>query len=340
MPVMDGYTAVGKMRERGLTLPVIALTGHAMKGAEEACRRAGYSGYMSKPIDIDALIERLAEDLDGDFQDWAPEPQITADAAGQEKSNLAFLYGEPANSAANEVQEPILSSLPGDSDRYGKIITRFVGRLQQQVDAIETALAQGDLQTLQELGHWLKGSAGSVGFHVFDEPGLDLETFAKAGNEAGLRQVVAQIRSLTTRVVLSYPPQYQESVAAAPEQGVSQGKCNGQSGPVAALPEAVTSTMLNNAKLRPLVGKFVTRLSQQLDHLEQAFEASRLDEVADLAHWLKGSAGTVGFDVFTEPAAELEMLVNAEQNGKAREKITTIRALYERIELPVTEESA
>src|SRR5439155_23116728 len=60
MPIVDGYTAAATLRERGVTIPIIALTAHAMKGEEEKCRAAGCSGYVPKPIDVDLLLRTVA----------------------------------------------------------------------------------------------------------------------------------------------------------------------------------------------------------------------------------------------------------------------------------------
>lgn len=61
MPEMDGYEAIPLIKSMPARqrLPVVAVTAQAMSGDREKCLQAGADGYISKPIDLDKLLELL-----------------------------------------------------------------------------------------------------------------------------------------------------------------------------------------------------------------------------------------------------------------------------------------
>ncbi|MBC7712389.1 MAG: response regulator [Rhizobacter sp.] len=65
MPLMNGYEVTKRIRQAGKSLPIIALTAHAMKEEKMRALNFGFSGFLAKPINANELIQtiqKLTED--------------------------------------------------------------------------------------------------------------------------------------------------------------------------------------------------------------------------------------------------------------------------------------
>ena len=65
MPVMDGLTAIEKIREFKPDLPIILLTASILPSNRETAFHVGCNDYMTKPIDSKFLMETIAKYFDG-----------------------------------------------------------------------------------------------------------------------------------------------------------------------------------------------------------------------------------------------------------------------------------
>jgi len=65
MPELDGYEAITNLRKvpGRAGLPVVAVTAQAMSGDREKCLAAGANAYVSKPVNVDLLLELLKQYL-------------------------------------------------------------------------------------------------------------------------------------------------------------------------------------------------------------------------------------------------------------------------------------
>ena len=61
LPIMDGWTATRAIKGDGMlrTIPIIALTAHAMAGDKERAMEAGCDDYDTKPVEFARLLGKI-----------------------------------------------------------------------------------------------------------------------------------------------------------------------------------------------------------------------------------------------------------------------------------------
>ncbi len=197
MPVMDGYAAARAMREAGMTLPIVALTADAMHGSETRCRAAGCSGFLTKPVDIDNLIQYVAETLGVTPTEASPPVSAESSQAAEEDQEMT---AAKTYETVDRDRAPVISSLPADDPVFREIVTGFVASLPEKLDKFHTAWGEQNLDELARLAHWLKGAGGTVGFHVFTQPAARLQQLAKQGEVDEIEAAIAEIVDLVDRI--------------------------------------------------------------------------------------------------------------------------------------------
>jgi signal transduction histidine kinase/HPt (histidine-containing phosphotransfer) domain-containing protein/FixJ family two-component response regulator len=309
MPVMDGYTAVSAMRKAGLEQPIVALTAHAMKGIETRCLEAGYSHYMTKPIDINALIKLLAGLLGGH--------QKEVIAVSHQNSTVEDVRLPSLNTSDHETavpnESPLVSSLLKQSTKFAPLVSRFVERLNEQLGEMKSAVTESRYDDLENLAHWLKGSAGSVGLMAFTEPAAELEQGAKSSDEILIQAKLIVIEQLFKRAQAGLADRgdvtlpVQDSAPVMAQIQTDLVEPNNERQVTAFDSSTIRSTLpLTNDRIANLVERFTRTLEGKLCQLRDDISHENYVAIGEFSHWLKGSAGSVGFHIFTDLAIALE----------------------------------
>ncbi len=61
MPRMNGYDTISKLREIGISIPILAQTAHAMNEEKEKCKLLGFDEVITKPLMPEVLVDKLTQ---------------------------------------------------------------------------------------------------------------------------------------------------------------------------------------------------------------------------------------------------------------------------------------
>ena len=151
MPVMDGYTAIKKIRSSiSQTLPIITMTAHAMVGEKEECLSIGANSYISKPFREKELLQTISS-LTGKQN------------VNYNETNSITHYNEESMST-NIVNITYLNEITGgDPELQQELISLFENELEVQSVMIHQAEGSGDNEKLRQVVHKFRSSLFSVG---------------------------------------------------------------------------------------------------------------------------------------------------------------------------------
>jgi CheY-like chemotaxis protein len=180
MPEMDGLEATRQICQRwpAAARPrIIAMTANALQGDRELCLEAGMDDYLAKPIRVDELSAALAR--------CQPLARHGAPAAATAPPG----YG----AIDRAVLEQLLAAVGGDRAFLDEMVTAYGEDANEQIAALQAALAAGDADTVRRAAHSLKSTSASFGATQLAAACKELETLAKSGDLDHAATHVAQI---------------------------------------------------------------------------------------------------------------------------------------------------
>jgi signal transduction histidine kinase/CheY-like chemotaxis protein len=175
MPEMDGYeaTRVIKAQERFSSLPVIAMTAHALADAQVMAKEAGMIDYIIKPIDPEAMFDTLRRHFmpaAGAAASTGPAARI---AEGVDGPSIPLMAGIDV--------EDGLKRVVGNRKLYLDLLERYVEGQGKAADRLREALASGDRPLAERLAHTLKGVSGNIGAVAIQNTAAELEAAIVGG---------------------------------------------------------------------------------------------------------------------------------------------------------------
>ncbi len=156
MPEMDGYTATDKIRyELNLTVPIIAMTAHALAGEKEKCISAGMDDYISKPLNEEHLYSLISRHARG--QNPNPSQQV--------------------------IDKEYLHSLSkGDVVFEKNMIRTFTEEIPGEVQRLKNAIDNRDYGSIRSIAHNMKSTVCYLGLTKLNELLEQIEADAASQN--------------------------------------------------------------------------------------------------------------------------------------------------------------
>lgn len=159
MPVMDGYEATKNIRKisKYKDIPIIAMTADVMEGVKEKCIDSGMNDYISKPLDIKELFNKISN--------WIQIDEIKGEKKIQIKKE-----GE-----SMDVDNALLR-LAGNEKLYKQILNRFLQDYENE--NLDNIINLNENDKIRYF-HTLKGLSASLGLEKLRQKSSEMEKSSK-----------------------------------------------------------------------------------------------------------------------------------------------------------------
>jgi two-component system, sensor histidine kinase and response regulator len=277
MPKMNGLEATRLIRALpgGRTLPIIAMTAHALKGDEERCLEAGMNGYVAKPINQDRLFATL----------WRNLTALRHDDPGNGDHQYRWEHDRDDRHIITPADAPVLDGIDIGSvlqatgltwTTLQDILEGFRRDNRATAAAVHHARESGDVDGLRHLAHSLKGSAGNIGAGELREAAAALEeacSTAAPDDVARLAAILAEELERLLGVLEGMAPINQPRLHPAPSDPSETADL------LTRLAEAIDRADPEE------IGTFVTRLQDRFDTVSDSTRAALANLLAETARY-------------------------------------------------------
>ncbi len=360
MPVLDGLEATRLLRAdaRFRSLPIVAMTAHALAETRERCRALGMVGHLTKPIDTDEFFATLAEHYQrAKCRGTLTSAAVPAVPTGRESAVVAVAGGDRSAEPAPETNdrpppppEALPAASPGD-DKETPVPLAALSILVAEDDVISQMVVSGLLERAGASVTMVSSGLEAVELvttRPFDLVLMDVQMPEMDGIEATRRiralsdplraaiPIIALTASVTREETDLFLRGGMNATVAKPLRGyelvdaiIGQIAAGGRAGEPAFMdetPVAQRVAELGTGQVSRILRLFPNLAGTAVTGIRVDLARADLPAVAAKAHGLAGAAGTIGVQRLYLEAKALERAARDNDLGRCSTLLRSIEA--------------
>ncbi len=194
MPNMNGLDATRRIRELGITAPIIALTASVLNTDRDKCFQAGCNSFLAKPIDRTKFIEAL-----NNYLDLSDKGTVLMNDTGNLQPECS--EGQNIVSDGCPVNWPDILNICGDEETAREIADTVIQDAPITFESLRQAVTSSDSRQIQAAAHKLKGTAYAIGAKSAAELALRIEQAAMKNDNAAIAETIGRLTGEFNRLI-------------------------------------------------------------------------------------------------------------------------------------------
>lgn len=187
MPLMSGTEAISIIKEKGIFIPIVALTANAVSGDRERFLEYRFDGYLAKPIVLNELETILIAYLPND----STHQEIIEEKEAVKTEMLAHtIVNMPLLRKELELPDTIIH----------KLLAAYLTTEENNAVELGTAIDNNDFKRIEAIAHKINGAAGNMRFHPIQELCKKIEIHARTNEYLDYKKSYSDFLKMMTTV--------------------------------------------------------------------------------------------------------------------------------------------